>query len=1476
MIKKIIVGLSILSALLLGNVFITDNTVFAATDAEDWCSGWSAGIIKCPTEDLSFTQYNGKLMSLDAEGYDPAITQSKNLREFVQKIVNWALSFLGFIAVLLIIYAGFLYITAAGESEKADKSKKIITYTVIGIVIILGSYAIVNTVLTGAFSGGEDVYGEGQGYYVNGFNAPTEELIGSAQDLLEGYQGLYGSMNLLKAIESDTNKLTLVEDEDFTKTLKLQYLSSVKSRLRELKYDATNFTAASGTINTGLTEVDEKIYGIQTVADQADQEDYKKATLTETISTNTDAITGKVVEGFIGDGAPISDLKSSTLCSSDSKPSGVLGAHVCTLNKVYRNVINLEVFKETGVIDTYTDLGKFITDLQSKVKSAEANKDLTEANTALVELIKAEDELVAQLKAIAFVETKLVADVVEGSAPLIVKFNVLNSKDPSGASVKSENIEWDMKGNGDKSNSGCYSRGTTKGVAPTDKFNNYCIYTTAGTYRATVKITSSEPGKYATGISAVDIKVYPPKVMVNISASTSGATEKINLSKYDSSGFLTASSDVISITKQEGKGGIIFEASKADASPQEIVGHKWDFGDGEKTEAEGSTFGQVTHIYEAEGTYSVVLEATAVDGEVFRKIITVYVGSPAARIDIKPGLEGKVNDTLTFDGTRSTSDAGKITSYTWDLKPKDSTGNTGANLLSEGTNKEKTVNYTFKDPGTYTVSLTVKDSIGKSSTATADITIESQPPVAAFTYSIPNTNNPSKVYFDASSSYDTDGDFEDLRFEWNIKGRGELAENDESFEFVDSEAKDDENQSNVSPKVIFNEIGEYDVELKVYTKDETPQKIGTQKQTIKIENVLDIEWAEDQEATETLTDAGEAEVEFVFKTEKGKAYEISFGDGNTETGEVKTKKTSLSHIYKVAGKYDVKVTVYDEDDNSNQIKKKIFIGGNDKPIAKILTYVNNEEVEDSGDGISISRADQVTFDASESKNKDGTARNLKYFWDFGDKGVSSKKTVYHNYTELSPKSIGYYKVTLKIVDINNEDLYDEAELNVKVNSLNPKFTSIQVLPRVGAKLITPLYVNANAYGVSDKDGRVTQYRWWYYDTKKPDDILGIQLTEIPNATLVVGTNGTEGEEKIYGFGLEITDNENNKFSSDSLEEGKIPTVTVKNGANALPTAKFTVDRTKVFAGEPINFTSTSVDPDGSIVKYIWDFEGDGFFNNEPTSLSTVQKVYTKKNLNGIKVRLKVVDDKYGESISGELPVYIDSNAKAPKAAFTAEVIDGRTVQFTNNSTVDTAAGATIESYSWDFDTSSQYKTADTDGDGKKDNDVNSTIADPIFTYDESGVYQVKLIVTDSQGNESFITNQVTITAVAEQTPVGGTITGTPGSLGTEPDSISLKAVIVTKPATASDGTVKLPGTSGTVVFDFSQSTGDISYYTFDKNIYFDTNGDKNPANEEDFKTYLPGEWTTNFDKSWGKTVVRLTVYDINGNKDSTVQEITFQ
>ena len=65
----------------------------------------------------------------------------------VSGIIRILLSFLGVIFVVLIIYAGFMWMTAAGNDEKISKSKKIMAAATIGLAIVLAAYAITYFVL---------------------------------------------------------------------------------------------------------------------------------------------------------------------------------------------------------------------------------------------------------------------------------------------------------------------------------------------------------------------------------------------------------------------------------------------------------------------------------------------------------------------------------------------------------------------------------------------------------------------------------------------------------------------------------------------------------------------------------------------------------------------------------------------------------------------------------------------------------------------------------------------------------------------------------------------------------------------------------------------------------------------------------------------------------------------------------------------------------------------------------------------------------------------------------------------------------------------------------------------------------------------------------------------------------------------------------------------------------------------------------
>ena len=69
-----------------------------------------------------------------------------DIRETAARIINIGLGLLGIIMVGLILYAGFLYMTAVGNDEQITTAKKYITNAIIGLVIILSAFAIVQFV----------------------------------------------------------------------------------------------------------------------------------------------------------------------------------------------------------------------------------------------------------------------------------------------------------------------------------------------------------------------------------------------------------------------------------------------------------------------------------------------------------------------------------------------------------------------------------------------------------------------------------------------------------------------------------------------------------------------------------------------------------------------------------------------------------------------------------------------------------------------------------------------------------------------------------------------------------------------------------------------------------------------------------------------------------------------------------------------------------------------------------------------------------------------------------------------------------------------------------------------------------------------------------------------------------------------------------------------------------------------------------
>jgi len=112
-----------------------------------------------------------------------------------------------------------------------------------------------------------------------------------------------------------------------------------------------------------------------------------------------------------------------------------------------------------------------------------------------------------------------------------------------------------------------------------------------------------------------------------------------------------------------------------------------------------------------------------------------------------------VSKSLRFDGSASISTEGSVVTYNWDFGDGEKT--TGA-----------TANHTYSAAGKYQVKLIIDDDTGLTSRLTKMVNVYTDQPVAQFTYS-PDRSKPNEVVtFDASTSFDSNGEI--VNYSWDF------------------------------------------------------------------------------------------------------------------------------------------------------------------------------------------------------------------------------------------------------------------------------------------------------------------------------------------------------------------------------------------------------------------------------------------------------------------------------------------------------------------------------------------------------------------------------------------------------------------------------------------------------------------------------------------------------------------------------------
>ncbi len=72
-----------------------------------------------------------------------------NIKELVGKSLTVVLGVMGSVALAAFVFGGYMFLTSAGNDEKVRTGTNAILYSTIGLFIIFGAYAILNTILKG-------------------------------------------------------------------------------------------------------------------------------------------------------------------------------------------------------------------------------------------------------------------------------------------------------------------------------------------------------------------------------------------------------------------------------------------------------------------------------------------------------------------------------------------------------------------------------------------------------------------------------------------------------------------------------------------------------------------------------------------------------------------------------------------------------------------------------------------------------------------------------------------------------------------------------------------------------------------------------------------------------------------------------------------------------------------------------------------------------------------------------------------------------------------------------------------------------------------------------------------------------------------------------------------------------------------------------------------------------------------------------
>lgn len=379
----------------------------------------------------------------------------------------------------------------------------------------------------------------------------------------------------------------------------------------------------------------------------------------------------------------------------------------------------------------------------------------------------------------------------------------------------------------------------------------------------------------------------------------------------------------------------------------------------------------------------------------------------------------------------------------------------------------------------------------------------------------------------------------------------------------------------------------------------------------------------------------------------------------------------------------------------------------------------------------------------------GTANQFEWDWEgdgtFDETGATGEN-VEHLFTTPST-----YNVTVRVTDELGGTHVGYVTITVTSSDNDLPVASLVANPTSGP---APLSVDFDASGSRDPDGTIADYEW---------DIDGV----VNGWNWVPGITGSTFNHTYASPGtfkptVRVTDN-------DGATAMRSVTVTVAAPPNQAPSAVVTASPSTGNAPLEVYLDgSGSTDPDGNIVKYEWDWEGDGTWD---ISGATNAQVKTYSVVGTFNASLRVTDN---EGLTDTTSVTITVNAggggnQVPTANLSVSPSAGTaplTVSFDAGGSND--PDGTIVEYKFFF------------GNGQTQTTTSPTAQ---YTFDIPGNYDVAVQVTDNDGANGTAFKSVLVNELPN-TPPNATMSATPSS-GSAPLIVNFNA----SGSTDSDGTI---------------------------------------------------------------------------------------